>query len=70
MVIVAESSDFARLSFLQALLRDAGLSPMLYDSNMASMLGGAGVRPRIAVPKAQAAQARRVLREAGESCLS
>jgi hypothetical protein len=67
MEIVAESNDRVRLSFLLALLRDAGLEPMLYDSNMATILGGA-VSQRVAVPPAQAMQARRVLREAGEAC--
>ncbi len=47
-------------------LRDAGLEPVLYDSNMATMLGTAGaVRQRIAVPPEQAVTARRVLKEAG-----
>lgn len=69
MEIVAESNDPVRLSFLLVLLRDAGLRPMLYDSNMAAMLGGAGIRPRIAVPPDEAAQARRILRESGEAWL-
>lgn len=67
MEIVAESNDPVRLSFLLALLRDAGLEPILYDSNMAATLGGAAIRQRIAVPPAQAMQARRVLRESGEA---
>jgi hypothetical protein len=67
MEIVAESNDPVRLSFLLVLLRDAGLEPILYDSNMAATLGGA-VRQRIAVTADQAMQARRVLREAGEAC--
>jgi hypothetical protein len=66
MEIVVASNDPVRLSFLVVLLRDAGLDPFLYDSNMAAMLGTAGaIRQRIAVPPEQATQARRVLREAG-----
>jgi hypothetical protein len=66
MEVVAESNDPVRVSFLLVLLRDAGLQPILFDSNMAAVLGGAAaVRQRIAVPLAQAMQARRVLREAG-----
>lgn len=65
MEIIAASNERVRLSFLMALLRDAGLDPVLYDSNMASMLGTAGaVRQRIAVPPEQAVAARRVLKEA------
>lgn len=67
MEIVAESNDPVRLSFLLVLLRDAGLDPILYDSNMAAVLGGAGVRQRIAVPDTQSSQARRVLLEAGDA---
>jgi hypothetical protein len=66
MEIVVATNDPVRLSFLMVLLRDAGLDPVLYDSNMASMLGTAGaIRQRVAVPPEQAMQARRVLREAG-----
>ena len=66
MEIVAETNDPVRLSFLMVLLRDAGLRPTLYDSNMAAVLGGAAaIRQRIAVPDEEAVQARRVLREAG-----
>jgi hypothetical protein len=65
MEVVAQSNDPVRLSFLLVLLRDAGLQPILFDSNMASVLGGsAAIRQRIAVPREEAIQARRVLREA------
>lgn len=64
MEVVAESNDPVRISFLLVLLRDAGLRPILFDSNMAAVLGGAAaIRQRIAVPSEQAIQARRVLRE-------
>jgi len=65
--IVLASNDPVRLSFLLLLLRDAGLNPVLYDSNMAAAEGSIGaIMRRLAVPAAQAAAARRVLREAGE----
>jgi hypothetical protein len=65
--IVVASNDPVRLSFLLVLLRDAGLRPVLYDSNMAAVEGSVGaIMRRIAVPAEQAAAARRVLREAGE----
>ncbi len=67
MEIVVASNDPVRLSFLLVLLRDAGLRPVLYDSNMAAVEGSVGaIMRRIAVPAEQAAAARRVLREAGE----
>jgi Putative prokaryotic signal transducing protein len=66
MEIIAESNDPVRLSFLMVFLRDAGFDPALYDSNMASTLGTAGVvRQRIAVPPEQSLKARRALKEAG-----
>jgi hypothetical protein len=68
MEIVAETNDPVRLSFLLVLLRDAGLVPMLYNTNMASIVGtGGAIQQRIAVPSNQAVEARRVLSEAGEA---
>lgn len=67
MEIIIASTNTIRLSFLMALLRDAGLSPVLLDQNMASTEGNIGMFPRrIAVASSDAAQARRILREAGE----
>jgi hypothetical protein len=67
METVATSNDPVRLSFLLALLRDAGLRPMLYDANMATLEGSAGaIQQRIAVPSDQVSAALRVLSEAGE----
>jgi hypothetical protein len=67
MEVVVASNEPVRLSFLVLLLRDAGLDPVVYDSNMAAVEGNIGAFPRrIAVPPAQAVRARFVLREAGE----
>jgi hypothetical protein len=67
MEILLASNDPIRLSFLLLLLRDAGLNPVLYDANMAAVEGSIGaIMRRLAVPSAEAASARRVLREAGE----
>ncbi|MDR3520089.1 MAG: DUF2007 domain-containing protein [Acidocella sp.] len=67
MEMVIASNEPVRLSFLMALLRDAGLQPVLYDMNMSVLEGSAGaIQRRIMVPSQQADQARRVLREAGE----
>ena len=67
MEMVIASNEPVRLSFLMALLRDAGLQPVLYDTNMSVLEGSAGaIQRRIMVPGPQANAARRVLREAGE----
>ncbi len=67
MEMVIASNEPVRLSFLMALLRDAGLQPELYDMNMSVLEGSAGaIQRRIMVPAPQANAARRVLREAGE----
>ena len=68
MEIVAVSNNTIRLSFLMALLRDAGLSPVLLDQNIAATEGNIGMFPRrIAVLAREAIMARRVLAEAGEA---
>ena len=67
MEIITVSNNTIRLSFLMALLRDAGLSPVLLDQNIAAVEGNIGMFPRrIAVLANEAAHARRVLAEAGE----
>ena len=67
MLVVAVSNDWVRLSFLQALLRDGGLSPVLLDAHVAAVEGSIGAIPRrLAVAEDEAAQARRILTEAGE----
>jgi hypothetical protein len=69
MEVVAEAHDRVHASFLLALLRDAGLTPALYDGYMAALLGGAVIPWRIAVAPDSVVQARRVLREAGEAAV-
>ncbi|HQT84546.1 MAG: hypothetical protein B7Z58_08015 [Acidiphilium sp. 37-64-53] len=68
MEVIIASNNTIRLSFLMALLRDAGLSPVMLDQNIAATEGNIGMFPRrIAVAVDEAAQARRVLQEAGEA---
>jgi uncharacterized protein (UPF0261 family) len=68
MEIIIASNNTIRLSFLMALLRDAGLSPVMLDQNIASTEGNIGMFPRrIAVASHEATQARRVLHDAGEA---
>ncbi|HQT73587.1 MAG: hypothetical protein B7Z59_10530 [Acidiphilium sp. 37-67-22] len=68
METIIASNDTIRLNFLMALLRDAGLAPVLLDQNIAAIEGNIGAFPRrIAVAADEAAQARRILLEAGEA---
>lgn len=67
MHIVAVSNDAVRLSFLMALLRDAGIGSVVLDGHVSVMEGSIGAIPRrLAVSADDAGQADRVLREAGE----
>ena len=62
------SNDLIRLSFLAALLRDAGIESVLLDSHVSAIEGSIGAIPRrLAVLPEDERQARRVLREAGEA---
>jgi hypothetical protein len=68
MRVVLATTDPVRLSFLLALLRDAGLGPIVLDQAISAVEGGIGIFPRrLAVPEAEAVHALRVLREAGET---
>jgi len=68
MRVVAESTDPVRTSFLLALLRDAGIECIVLDAHISALEGGIGAFPRrLAVADEDFAQARRVLREAGEA---
>ncbi|MBU8537868.1 putative signal transducing protein [Falsiroseomonas tokyonensis] len=68
MRVLLATTDPIRLSFLLALLRDAGCDPLVLDGHVSAIEGGIGIFPRrLAVPEAEEARARRVLAEAGES---
>ena len=68
MRVVAESTDPVRVSFLLALLRDAGIACIVLDAHISALEGGIGAFPRrLVVAEEDLAQARRVLREAGEA---
>lgn len=68
MEIIVRSTNTVRLHFLMALLRDAGLNPVLLDEHIAAVEGNIGAFPRrIAVSPDEASRARRVLHDAGES---
>ena len=68
MRVVAESTDPVRVSFLLALLRDAGIECIVLDAHISALEGGIGAFPRrLVVAEDDLVQARRVLREAGEA---
>lgn len=62
------SNDLVKLSFLHALLRDAGIESILLDAHASAVEGSIGAIPRrLAVATEDESAARRVLREAGEA---
>jgi hypothetical protein len=66
MDVIAVTNDPVRISFATAVLRDAGIEPVVLDAQMSAMEGSIGAIPRrIVVAPEDAWQARRVLRDAG-----
>ena len=64
---VMVSNDLVRLSFLAALLRDAGIESILLDHHVSAVEGSIGAIPRrLVVASSDRVQALRVLAEAGE----
>ena len=62
------SNDPVRLSFLAALLRDAGIESVVLDAYVSAVEGSIGAIPRrLAVLAEDEGRARRVLAEAGEA---
>ena len=62
---LTQSNDLVRLSFLVALLRDAGIESLLLDAHVSAVEGSIGAIPRrLVVLDEDERQARRVLREA------
>jgi hypothetical protein len=61
------SQDPVRLSFLTALLADAGIDSLILDTHSSIMQGSLGILPqRFVVAEDDYERARRVLVEAGE----
>jgi hypothetical protein len=68
MHVIATSNDLVRISFLTALLADAGIEAILLDAHVSATEGSIGAIPRRLVVAAEDEQAaRRVLRDAGET---
>lgn len=67
MRVIAATTDPVRLSFVLALLADAGIGAVVLDSHIAAAEGGIAIFPRrIAVSTEDADAARRLLQTAGE----
>lgn len=61
------TNDLVRLSWLGALLKDAGIESIVLDANMSVMEGSVGIlQRRLMVVDDQFDEARAVLAEAGE----
>lgn len=62
---ILRTNDAVVLNFAEALLRDAGLAPVVADANMSVLEGSIGVFPRrLLVPSGAWEEARSVLTEA------
>lgn len=67
MRVVVTSNDPVRLSFLAALLADAGIEAILLDTHTSIVEGSIGaIQRRLAVTNDDYSRARRVLTDAGE----
>ena len=60
------TNDLVLISFVEALMRDAGIVHVVLDKNMSTIEGSLGVLPRrILVAADQAEEAREIVRSAG-----
>lgn len=60
------TNDMVLISFAEALLRDAGIEPLVVDQHMSVLDGSLGILPRrILVPADAIEAARQLLRDAG-----
>ncbi|ESR24781.1 DUF2007 domain-containing protein [Lutibaculum baratangense] len=59
------TNDFVLISFVESLLRDAGIGAVVLDQNMSVLEGSLGVLPRrVLVPDDRYDQARRLMIDA------
>ena len=71
MQVVIKTNDPVRLTFLVALLQDAGIEPIVLDAYASATDGSIGAIPRrLAVHDDDGPAALRILREAGEASWS
>jgi hypothetical protein len=63
---IVRTNDLVTISFIEALLKEAGIAVLVLDQNMSVIEGSLGVLPRrVLVPSDEAEAARRILRDAG-----
>ncbi len=68
MTELLRTTDPVRLSWLVALLADAGIETVVFDTHTSILEGSIGAIPRrLMVDAGDAARAARILREAGEA---
>lgn len=68
---IFRTTDPVRLTWLQALLRDAGIESFVLDANMSVLEGSVGILPRrLMVVDEDETMARAVLTESGEELSS
>ncbi len=61
-----KTNDLVLISYVEALLRDAGIDMLILDQNMSVIEGSLGVLPRrILVPEDRLSTARNILHSAG-----
>ncbi|MCT7373612.1 DUF2007 domain-containing protein [Chelativorans salis] len=66
MIELIRTNDAVTISFVESLLRDAGIDYLVADQNMSIMEGSLGVLPRrVLVDTEEAEAARRLLADAG-----
>ena len=63
---IVRTNNLVTISFIEALLKEAGITPFIADQNMSVIEGSLGILPRrVLVPEDRAEEARRILRDAG-----
>ncbi len=66
MIELLRPNDVVVISFVEALMRDAGIGCFVADQNMSVMDGSLGILPRrVMIDAARADEARRILTDAG-----
>ena len=67
MVILMQTTNLVRLSFIKSLLRDSGIQVNVFDYNISALEAGIGAFPvRIMIDERNWLAAKRILIDAGE----